>query len=73
MGDFMDSTLKHFNKGKAYGRQGKAPMRLNSQHSRLLACVLVYCRCFHFSLKTLGLVRVNGAYSTNLNPGPVKS
>ena len=41
MGDVMDSTLMHANKGKAYGRQGKAPMRLNFQHSRLLARVLV--------------------------------
>ena len=41
MGDVMDSTLMHANKGKAYGRQGKAPMRLNFKHSRLLASVLV--------------------------------
>ena len=32
----MDSTLMHINKGKAYERQGKAPMRLNFQHIRLL-------------------------------------
>ena len=32
----MNSTLMHINKGKAYKRQGKAPMRLNFQHSRLL-------------------------------------
>ena len=29
MGDVMDSTPTHINKGKAYGRQGKAPMKLN--------------------------------------------
>ena len=34
MGDVMDSTLMHANKGKA-------PVRLNFKHSRLLARVLV--------------------------------
>ena len=29
MGDVMDSILMHINKGKAYGRQGKAPTGLN--------------------------------------------
>ena len=53
MGDVMGLTLMHINKRKVYGRQGKAPMRLNFQHSRLLARVLVYCHCFHFSLKIL--------------------
>ena len=29
MGDVMDSTLMHINKGKAYGRQGKAQILLS--------------------------------------------
>ena len=29
MGDVMGSTLMHINKGKTYGRQGRAPMELN--------------------------------------------
>ena len=29
MGDDMDSTVIHINKGKAYGRQGKANIRLS--------------------------------------------
>ena len=30
MGDVMDSTVMHVNKGRAYGRQGKAPTGLIS-------------------------------------------
>ena len=36
MGDVIDSIHIHINKGKAYGRQGKAPTGLISQHSTLL-------------------------------------
>ena len=33
MGDVMDSILMHINKGKAYGRQGKAPTGLCLNHT----------------------------------------
>ena len=37
MGDVMDSTVLHINyKGKAYGRQEKAPTRLIFDPNRLL-------------------------------------
>ena len=35
----------HFNKGKAYGRQGKAPKGVKLQHSRLLTPEGVYVGC----------------------------
>ena len=36
MGDVIDSTLIHINKGKAQGTQGNAPTRLNFADSILL-------------------------------------
>lgn len=36
MGDVMNLTVSHINKGKTYGRQGKVSMTLILQHSTLL-------------------------------------
>ena len=36
MGDVMDSTVMHINKGNAHGTEGNAPTRLNFQQSILL-------------------------------------
>ena len=45
----------HFNKGKAYGRQGKAPTGLISQHSILLFIIVLLLFfafvCFFFQLR----------------------